>query len=138
MRLQTALRKKSNPELEKLLKDKREDYEKFFKAFGLSLKYGIYESYGMEAEFLKDLLLYHSAKQDKLITLREYVDTLCENQTEIYYACGESIEAIRTLPQYKYLIDKGFDVLLMTENVDEFMVKMMNGYDGQTLQVNYR
>lgn len=77
----------------------------------------------MEAEFLKDLLLYHSAKQDKLITLREYVDTLCENQTEIYYACGESIEAIRTLPQYKYLIDKGFDVLFMTENVDEFMVK---------------
>lgn len=126
-----GLKKKIKSELEKLLKDKREDYEKFFKAFGLSLKYGIYESYGMEAEFLKDLLLYHSAKQDKLITLREYVDTLCENQTEIYYACGESIEAIRTLPQYKYLIDKGFDVLLMTENVDEFMVKMMNGYDGK-------
>lgn len=126
-----GLKKKIKSELEKLLKDKREDYEKFFKAFGLSLKYGIYESYGMEAEFLKDLLLYHSAKQDKLITLREYVDTLCENQTDIYYACGESIEAIRTLPQYKYLIDKGFDVLLMTENVDEFMVKMMNGYDGK-------
>lgn len=126
-----GLKKKIKSELEKLLKDKREDYEKFFKTFGLSLKYGIYESYGMEAEFLKDLLLYHSAKQDKLITLREYVDTLCENQTEIYYACGESIEAIRTLPQYKYLIDKGFDVLLMTENVDEFMVKMMNGYDGK-------
>lgn len=126
-----GLKKKIKSELEKLLKDKREDYEKFFKAFGLSLKYGIYESYGMEAEFLRDLLLYHSAKQDKLITLREYVDTLCENQTEIYYACGESIEAIRTLPQYKYLIDKGFDVLLMTENVDEFMVKMMNGYDGK-------
>ncbi len=125
-----GLKKKIKSELEKLLKEKREDYEKFFKAFGLSLKYGIYESYGMEAEFLRDLLLYHSAKQDKLITLREYVDTLCENQTEIYYACGESIEAIRTLPQYKYLIDKGFDVLLMTENVDEFMVKMMNGYDG--------
>lgn len=126
-----GLKKKIKSELEKLLKEKREDYEKFFKVFGLSLKYGIYESYGMEAEFLRDLLLYHSAKQDKLITLREYVDTLCENQTEIYYACGESIEAIRTLPQYKYLIDKGFDVLLMTENVDEFMVKMMNGYDGK-------
>ena len=83
-----GLKKKIKSELEKLLKDKREDYEKFFKAFGLSLKYGIYESYGMEAEFLKDLLLYHSAKQDKLITLREYVDTLCDNQTEIYYAFG--------------------------------------------------
>ncbi len=129
--ISNGLKKKIKSELEKLLKEKREDYEKFFKAFGLSLKYGIYESYGMEAEFLRDLLLYHSAKQDKLITLREYVDTLCENQTEIYYACGESIEAIRTLPQYKYLIDKGFDVLLMTENVDEFMVKMMNGYDGK-------
>lgn len=127
-----GLKKKIKAELEKMLADRREDYEKFFKAFGLSLKYGIYESYGMEADFLENLLLYHSAKQDKLITLREYVDALCENQTEIYYACGESLEAIRTLPQYKYLIDKGFDILLMTENVDEFMVKMMQkGYEGK-------
>ena len=126
-----GLKKKIRSELERLLENSRSDYEKFFEAFGLSLKYGIYESYGMEAENLQDLLLFRSAKEDKLITLKEYTDTLAENQTEIYYACGESPEMIRSLPQYKYLIDKGYDVLLMTDNVDEFMTKMMNGYKGK-------
>lgn len=127
----SGLKKKIKSELEKMLEFDREKYEKFFKAFGLSLKYGIYESYGMEAENLKDLLLYKSAKEDKLVTLKEYVARLMENQTEIYYACGESEEMIKALPQYKYLIDKGYDVLLMTENVDEFMLRMLNGYDGK-------
>lgn len=126
-----GLKKKIRQELESMLENSREDYEKFFKAFGLSLKYGIYESYGMEAENLQDLLLYRSAKEDKPITLKEYTDALAGNQTEIYYACGESAEMIRSLPQYKYLIDKGCDILLMTDNVDEFMVKMMNGYGGK-------
>lgn len=127
----SGLKKKIKSELEKMLEFDREKYEKFFKAFGLSLKYGIYESYGMEAENLKDLLLYKSAKEDKLVTLKEYVARLMENQTEIYYACGESEEMIKALPQYKYLIGKGYDVLLMTENVDEFMLRMLNGYDGK-------
>lgn len=127
----SGLKKKIKSELEKMLEFDREKYEKFFKAFGLSLKYGIYESYGMEAENLKDLLLYKSAKEDKPVTLKEYVARLMENQTEIYYACGESEEMIKALPQYKYLIDKGYDVLLMTENVDEFMLRMLNGYDGK-------
>ena len=127
----SGLKKKIKAELEKMLEFDREKYEKFFKAFGLSLKYGIYESYGMEAENLKDLLLYKSAKEDKLVTLKEYVARLMENQTEIYYACGESEEMIKALPQYKYLIGKGYDVLLMTENVDEFMLRMLNGYDGK-------
>ena len=126
-----GLKKKIKAELESMLKDDREKYEKFFKAFGLSLKYGIYESYGMEAENLADLLLFRSAKQDKQITLQEYLDAFEPNQTEIYYACGESPEMVRSLPQYKYLIDKGYDVLLMTDNVDEFMTKMMNGYKGK-------
>lgn len=126
-----GLKKKIKSELEKLLENNRSDYEKLFNNFGLSLKYGIYESYGMEADQLKDLLLYHSAKEDRLITLKEYVDTLAENQTEIYYACGESFEAIKKLPQLKYLLDKGYDVLLMKENVDEFTIKMMNGYNGK-------
>lgn len=127
----SGLKKKIKSELEKMLEFDREKYEKFFKAFGLSLKYGIYESYGMEAENLKDLLLYKSAKEDKLVTIKEYVARLMENQTEIYYACGESEEMIKALPQYKYLIGKGYDVLLMTENVDEFMLRMLNGYDGK-------
>ncbi len=127
----SGLKKKIRQELESMLENSREDYEKFFKAFGLSLKYGIYESYGMEAENLQDLLLYRSAKEDKPITLKQYTEALAENQTEIYYACGESAEMIRSLPQYKYLIDKGCDILLMTDNVDEFMVKMMNGYGGK-------
>ncbi|MBR5948999.1 MAG: molecular chaperone HtpG [Clostridia bacterium] len=127
----SGLKKKIRSELEKLLENDREKYEKFFKAFGLSIKYGIYESYGMEGENLKDLLLYKSAKEDKLVTLKEYIARLVENQTEIYYACGESEEMIKALPQYKYLIGKGYDVLLMTENVDEFMLRMLNGYDGK-------
>ena len=126
-----GLKKKIRSELENMLENSRSDYEKFFKAFGLSLKYGIYESYGMEAENLQELLLFRSAKEDKPITLKEYTDALMENQTEIYYACGESAEMLRSLPQYKYLADKGCDVLLMTDNVDEFMVKMMNGYKGK-------
>ena len=127
----SGLKKKIKAELEKMLEFDREKYEKFIKAFGLSLKYGIYESYGMEAENLKDLLLYKSAKEDKLVTFKEYIARLMENQTEIYYACGESEEMIKALPQYKYLIGKGYDVLLMTENVDEFMLRMLNGYDGK-------
>ncbi|MCH5279553.1 MAG: molecular chaperone HtpG, partial [Christensenellaceae bacterium] len=127
----TGLKKKIKSELEKLLENGREDYEKFFKNFGLSIKYGIYESYGMEASFLQELLLYRSAKEDKPITLKEYVDALKENQTEIYYACGDNIDAVKKLPQLKYLLDKGYDVLLMTENVDEFTIKMMNGFNGK-------
>lgn len=126
-----GLKKKIRSELEKLLDNDREKYERFFKAFGLSLKYGIYESYGMEGENLQDLLLFKSAKQDKLITFKEYVARLVENQTEIYYASGESEEIIKALPQYKYLVDKGYDILMLTENVDEFMLRMLNGYEGK-------
>ena len=126
-----GLKKKIRSELKKMLDDDRDNYEKFFKAFGLSLKYGIYESYGMEGENLQDLLLFKSAKQDKLITLKEYTARLVENQTEIYYATGESEELIKALPQYKYLVDKGYDILMLTENVDEFMLRMLNGYEGK-------
>ncbi len=126
-----GLKKKITAELKKMLEDERSDYEKFFKNFGLSIKYGIYESYGAEAGTLKDLLIYHSAKENRMITLKEYTDALAENQTEIYYACGESIEAIRKLPQLKYMTEKGYDVLIMDENVDEFTLKMMDGYEGK-------
>lgn len=126
-----GLKKKIKSELEKLLENDREKYEKFFKSFGLSLKYGIYESYGMEASFLQDLLLFYSAKENRMITFKEYVAALNENQTEIYYACGADVESIKRLPQLKYMTDKGFDVLLMYDNVDEFCLKMLNGYEGK-------
>ena len=126
-----GLKKKIKSELEKLLENDREKYEKFFKAFGLSLKYGIYESYGMEASFLQDLLLCYSARENRMITFKEYVAAMIENQTEIYYACGSDIEGIKRLPQLKYMLDKGYDVLLMPDNVDEFCLKMLNGYDGK-------
>lgn len=126
-----GLKKKIKSELEKLLENEREKYEKFFKNFGLSIKYGIYESYGMEASFLQDLLLYYSAKENRMITLKEYVAAMVENQTEIYYACGSNIESIKRLPQLKYMLDKGYDVLLMPDNVDEFSLKMMNGFEGK-------
>lgn len=126
-----GLKKKIKSELEKLLENEREKYEKFFKNFGLSIKYGIYESYGMEASFLQDLLLYYSAKENRMITLKEYIAAMVENQTEIYYACGSNIESIKRLPQLKYMLDKGYDVLLMPDNVDEFSLKMMNGFEGK-------
>ena len=126
-----GLKKKIKSELEKLLENEREKYEKFFKNFGLSIKYGIYESYGMEASFLQDLLLYYSAKENRMVTLKEYVAAMVENQTEIYYACGSSIESIKRLPQLKYMLDNGYDVLLMPDNVDEFSLKMMNGFEGK-------
>lgn len=126
-----GLKKKIKSELDKLLENEREKYEKFFKNFGLSIKYGIYESYGMEASFLQDLLLYYSAKENRMITLKEYVAAMVENQTEIYYACGSNIESIKRLPQLKYMLDKGYDVLLMPDNVDEFSLKMMNGFEGK-------
>lgn len=126
-----GLKKKIKSELEKLLANEREKYEKFFKNFGLSIKYGIYESYGMEASFLQDLLLYYSAKENRMITLKEYIAAMVENQTEIYYACGSNIENIKRLPQLKYMLDKGYDVLLMPDNVDEFSLKMMNGFEGK-------
>lgn len=126
-----GLKKKIKSELEKLLENEREKYEKFFKNFGLSIKYGIYESYGMEASFLQDLLLYYSAKENRMVTLKEYVAAMVENQTEIYYACGSNIESIKRLPQLKYMLDNGYDVLLMPDNVDEFSLKMMNGFEGK-------
>ena len=126
-----GLKKKIKSELEKLRDNERETYEKFFKTFGLSIKYGIYESYGMDAEFLSDLLMYESAKENRMITLKEYVEALNENQTEIYYACGSSLDELKRMPTLKYLLDKGYDVLLMPDNVDEFALKMMNGFEGK-------
>ena len=115
-------------ELMSLQENDREKYEGFFKDFGLQLKFGIYNSYGMDKEKLQDLLLYHSLKEDKLITLAEYVDSMPEGQKAIYYACGGSIARIKQLPQSELVLDNGFDILALTDDVDEFAIKMLHEY----------
>ncbi|MDO4492727.1 MAG: molecular chaperone HtpG [Clostridia bacterium] len=122
------IEKKIKSELENMLKNDREKYETFFKAFGLQLKYGSYVDYGMHSELLRDLLLFHSMKQDKLITLKEYVDAMPEEQKEIYYAAGDSIARLKSMPQLDAFEDKGYDVLFLTDDVDEFALQMMQNY----------
>ena len=122
------LEKKIKSELLSLLKNDREKYETFFKAFGMQLKYGAYVEYGAHKELLQDLLMYHSVANDKMATLDEYVAGMKEDQKYIYYACGESAAKISLLPQMERLRDKGYDVLCMTDNIDEFCIKMMRDY----------
>ena len=124
-----AIEKKIKSELEKMLKADREEYEKFFDAFGIQLKYGVYADYGMNADNLKDLLLFHSSGEgNKYVSLKEYVDGMKEDQKAIYYAAGESIEKIEILPQVATVKSKGYEVLYLTDDVDEFALKLINKY----------
>lgn len=126
-----TLEKKIKGELEKMLKDNREAYEEFFKAFGIQLKFGIYNDYGMHKDVLKDLILFHSSKEKKYVTLKEYTENMPEAQESIYYACGESDNKIEMLPQTETVKDKGFEILYLTENVDEFALKILMEYNGK-------
>lgn len=126
--ISNKIEKRIQKELETMLKNEREDYETFFKNFGLQLKFGIYNSYGMLKDKLADLLLYYSAKEEKMITLAEYVENMQEGQNEIFFASGETIEKIDHLPQVELVKDKGYDILYMTDDVDEFCVQMMFNY----------
>ena len=122
------IEKRIQTELEKMLKNERETYEEFFKSFGLQLKFGIYNSYGMLKDKLQDLLLFYSATNQKMITLQEYVDNMKEDQKEIYFASGETVERIDHLPTVELVKDKGFDILYLTDNVDEFCLQMLRDY----------
>ena len=122
------IEKRIKKELETMLEKEREEYEVFFKNFGMQLKFGIYNSYGMLKEELQDLLLFYSGKEKKLVTLKEYVDAMPENQKEIYFASGETNDKIDLLPQVEPIRDKGFDILYLTDNVDEFCLQMMRDY----------
>lgn len=116
-------------ELKRMMKNDREKYEKFYQAFGLQLKYGIYQDYGMHKELLQDLLLFPSSHEEgKLTSLQEYIDRMPEGQEAIYYATGESIARIALLPQTEQVLDKGYEILYFTENVDEFAIRMMQNY----------
>lgn len=122
------LEKKIRSELETMLKNKREDYEKFFGNFGLQLKYGIYQDYGMHKDVLQDLLLFYSSSEKKLVTLKEYTDRMKEDQKYIYYACGDTVQHIDKLPQADAVREHGYEILYMTDPVDEFAVSMLTKY----------
>ena len=126
-----TLEKKIKGELEKLLKDDREAYEEFFKAFGIQIKFGIYNEYGRNKDVLKDLLIFRSSNEKKYTTLKEYVERMAESQDTIYYACGETDEKIEMLPQADAVKDKGYEILYLTENVDEFSLMMLGEYSGK-------
>ncbi|MGG7078986.1 molecular chaperone HtpG [Clostridium sardiniense] len=122
------IKNKIKNELKNMLKNEREKYEKFYKSFGRQLKYGVYDDFGANKEVLQDLLMFYSSKEKKLVTLDEYVDRMKEDQKYIYYATGESNERIEKLPQTEALLDKGYEVLYFTEDVDEFAIKMLIKY----------
>ena len=125
----SRLEKKIKSELENMLLNDREKYEEFYKNFGLQLKYGVYTDYGMHKDMLQDLLLFYSSSEKKLVTLKEYVGRMKEGQKYIYYACGETVDKIDLLPQTEALKDKAYEILYLTDNVDEFALRMMMKYD---------
>jgi molecular chaperone HtpG len=122
------IKNKIKNELENILKSERDKYEEFYKAFGRQLKYGIYSEYGSNKEVLQDLLMFYSSKEEKLITLEEYVSRMPEEQKYIYYASGESNERIAKLPQTELVSDKGYEILYFTDDIDEFAIKMLMTY----------
>ena len=123
------IEKKILKELEEMLEKEREKYEDFFKIFGVNIKYGIYDNYGAKKEELKDLVIFYSAKEKKNVTLKEYTSKLADNETSIYYACGETIDKVDMLPQVETLKESGKDVLYLTDYIDEFVLKMLDKYD---------
>lgn len=120
-----SIEKTIKNELKKMLKNSREDYEKFWKAFGIQVKFGVYDNYGRDKDAVEDLLMFTSSAEKKLVTLDEYVERMKEDQKYIYYAAGESAEKIELLPQTELLRDKGFEILYLTDNIDEFAVKVL-------------
>ena len=122
------IKNKIKGELESMLKNDREKYEKFFKTFGRQLKYGVYSDFGANKDVLQDLLMFYSSNEKKLVTLAEYVSRMPEDQKYIYYASGESIDRIEKLPQTEMVLEKGYEILYFTEDVDEFAIKMLMNY----------
>jgi Molecular chaperone, HSP90 family len=123
-----SIEKKIKSELLNMQKNDREKYEAFFKNFGMQIKFGIYSSYGMKKELLQDLLMYYSSSEKKMVTLEEYVGRMRESQQYIYYACGESAAKLELLPQTEMLRDKGYEILYLTDEIDEFALKTMGKY----------
>jgi molecular chaperone HtpG len=122
------IKEKIKSELLSMLKEERETYEKFFKNFGKVLKYGLYSDWGLNKEFLQDLIMFYSSHEEKLTTLDEYVSRMKEDQKYIYYAAGESVDKLSKLPQAELIADKGFEILYFTDEIDEFAIKVLLNY----------
>ncbi|MBQ2657695.1 MAG: molecular chaperone HtpG [Erysipelotrichaceae bacterium] len=129
--LKKSVDKKIKTTLENMLEKERENYEKFFDCFGSQLKYGCYDGFGVNKDVLIDLLMFKSTYEDKYVTLKEYVSRMKEDQKEIYYASGESLDTIKKLPQLEKLLDKKYEVLYFTDSVDEFLTAVIREYDGK-------
>lgn len=127
--IEKNLTRKIKQELLKMLRNDREKYEKFYEAFGRQLKFGVYNDFGQHKETLKDLLLFYSSTEKKLVTLKEYVERMKEGQESIYYATGETNARIERLPQTEIVQDKGFEILYLTDDIDEFAIKMLVDYE---------
>ncbi|CAB1239468.1 class III heat-shock protein (ATP-dependent molecular chaperone HSP90) [Ruminococcaceae bacterium BL-4] len=127
--IEGRLEKKIKEELQNMLKNDRENYEKFFKAFGLQLKYGVYANFGQQKELLQDLLMFWSSKEKKMVTLQEYVSRMKEDQKYIYYASGDSVAKVDLLPQTEALKERDYEILYLTEGVDEFALKILAKYN---------
>lgn len=132
--ISSNLEKKIKAELLRIQENDRETYEKFYAAFGRQLKYGLVSDYGMHKELLQDLVLFHSAKENKLISLKEYCANKPESQKHLYYVTGGTAEQLSRLPQTKLLSDRGFDVLLLTEQVDEFIPQTLRNYEEKSFK----
>ena len=126
-----SLEKKVRTELERMLREERENYEKFYKNFGMRLKYGILDQFGARKEQLQDLLLFYSSKEKKLATLKEYTERMQEGQSRIYYAVGDDPEALDQLPQAELVREKDMEILYLTDKADSFLVDVLRSYDGK-------
>lgn len=124
-----SIETKINKELETMMNEKREDYEKFFSSFGSQIKFGIYDNFGMNKDKLKDLLLFTSSKEKKSISLKEYVDKMLDKQDSIYYVCGETIDKIDMLPVVEQVKEKDYDILYCTDYMDEFVLQTLGNYE---------
>ena len=126
-----SIEKKIKKELETMLKEDRETYESFFKTFGMQIKFGVYADYGTHKDDLKDLLMFYSSTEKKLVTLDEYVSRMKEGQENIYYACGESVDKVDNMPQVEGIKEKGYEILYLTEYVDEFALQTLTTYNAK-------
>lgn len=128
------IEKKIKSELLLMLRNDREEYEKFWNTFGLQIKFGVYNNFGANKEMLQDLLLFYSSKEQKLVTLDEYVNRMEEGQENIYFISGDKVELIDNLPQVKKVKDKGYEILYLTDNVDEFALQALMNYKEKTFK----
>jgi len=130
-KIATNVEKKILSKLEGFLKDDYEKYLEFFKNFGINLKFGVYDNFGEKKDLLKDLIVYNTVNEEKPITLKKYVEQMKEKQEFIYYASGKNKNAVLAMPQMDLIKKQGFDVLVLTDDVDEFAINILNEYDGK-------